>query len=718
MEQVRAGNRVKILNQANGFPPLSPEEAKKMGIKINVNFGEMVVLFAHARRQMVGAMLNPKNFFKVTIPLAPVEKQSSWETFITNKINQTMKNSESYASMKESQLAAVVAHGIGPEMWCDYEQWAPEFVAIEDFRVPTDTETSFRNLSWLAVRKQYTEGELSRKVFGKYSDEGWDKDVIKQILHEYHDVNFESTNYTWMTSPEKMAELVKQNAGFYSSDAVPTIPLWHFYYMDDSNPSKPCIKLKVVPDLGVRGTFQENGFLYDSDRKVCDKWNQLINVQFGDLNNKSPFLYHSVRSLGFLLMEPCFWTNLFRCRFLQHGMENFNIWLRISDPDGRARAAKVDLFDRGIVPEGVAVVPNTERHNVDADLVTNIMAQLKQLQGEASQSYTQQLDTGTKKEQTAFETRAKLAAVNAMMTGILGRMFRKEVFAYREICRRFCLRNSSDPDVREFQEACAREKIPKQWINIDYWEIEPEVPMGSGNATMAESEVSTLMEWRPLFNPTAQQEILHEAVEVITKDPRRADRWAPMDGNRGVSDAQRDAESVFGTLMQGVPVRNKDGLNPIDQIETLIGLMAGVISRIEKSQGSMTTMNEIVGLQTVASYIGGLIKQVAQNKDEKARVKSYSDALGKLMNMVKAFAQRLAEKNNENGHDPEMQAKIMAMIAQAKTKSKISEAQAAQKMHQRDTEFVKEQQRKDLETVAEIERENLKARSQPPPETT
>lgn len=707
VERVRAENRIKILNQANGFPPLSADQAKKMGVRVNVNFGEMVVLFAHARRQMVEALLNPRNFFKVTIPLAPEEKKGSWGTFITNWINRKMKDSDEYASLKENQLAAVVAHGIGPQLWCDNEHWMPEFVAIEDFRVPTDTETSFRRLPWIAVRKNYTEGELAKKVFGEYADKHWEKKVIKKILHEYHDVNFETESYTWMTAPEKMAELVKQNAGFYSSDAVPTIPLWHFYYMDDSSPSKPCIKLKIVPDQGVRGTESgDQQFLYDcGDDYICHKWPELVSVQYGDLNNKSPFMHHAVRSLGFLLMEPCFWTNIFRCRLLQHGMENFNVWIRIADPEGRSRAQKVELFDKGVVPEGVTIVPNTERHQVDGEMVNNIMAQLKQLQGEASQSYTQQLDTGTKKEQTAFETRAKIASVNAMMGSILSRMFRKESFAYREICRRFCIRKSTDQDVRDFQEACRREGIPKQYLNVEYWDVEPEIPIGSGNATMAESEIMTLMEWRPMFNPTAQQEILHEAVEVITHDPRRAERWAPIDGKRGVSEAQRDAESVFGTLMQGVPVRIKDGLNPIDQVETLLGLLAGVVVQIERG-GNMTTMREIAGLQNVGKYVSQLVQQIAQDENEKARVKSYSDAMGKLMNSVKAFAQRLQEqmqKESQNG-DGDAKAKAAATMMQAQVKAEIDRQLAQQTQGLEQKRFELDQQREDQSLMAELAR--------------
>src|SRR6185295_16936030 len=98
--------------------------------------------------------------------------------------------------------------------------------------------------------------------------------------------------------------------------------------------------------------------------------------------------------------------------------------------------------------------PNTERHQVNPQTIASVKSQMKQLQSECSQSYTQSTDNGqSSREQTAFETRVKLSTVNAMMTGLLGRFFRKETHAYREICRRFCLRNTSNPDAKAFQEA-------------------------------------------------------------------------------------------------------------------------------------------------------------------------------------------------------------------------------------------------------------------------
>src|SRR5262249_12954123 len=151
-------------------------------------------------------------------------------------------------------------------------------------------------------------------------------------------------------------------------------------------------------------------------------------------------------------------------------------------------------------------------------------------------------------------------------------------------------------------------------------------------------------------------------------------------------------------------------LSAMEQIETLLGLMAGVVARIEQ-QTNLATPNEIAGLQTVAQYIGQLIGQLAEDKAEKLRVKEYSQALGKLMNAVKGFAQRLQEQQaQQNGHmAPEAMAKARAQSMLADQKAQINERSATQKQRHKDVAMAKEQQRKDAQAASEIQRENLKA---------
>lgn len=705
VERVRADNRVRITNLFNGFPLLSDEEAKRAGVEVNANFGEAPVLGQHGRRQYDNGFLTRGNFFKVTLPFAPDDKRDDWGNFISARINRVLRKSEDYIDVFEQKFASVLLHGIGPQIWYDQENWLPEYVAIEDVRVATDTQCSFKNLAWLGVRKFYTYGELVRRVWGKYPEPGWQKKPIAAILHNYKTRNWDNSTYDWLTAPDKMAEQAKQNLGYLSSDAVPTIPIWHFYWLDDDDPKSTNWKLTCIADQGVVGSRPEE-FLYQSDTPIAAKRQHFIHVQYGDLNNKAPFLYHSVRSLGFLLMEPCFWTNLLRCRTLQHVFESLNVWLRSSDPVDRARAQMVQLFHKAFVPQGISIVPQTERHQIDARLVGETMEELKGLMKEASISYTQDTEPSSRRaDETATAVMARVQSVNAMMSGLLNKAFRKETFSYIEICRRFCLRKSQNEDAREFQKACRQHGIPSVFVNVDQWDVAPEMPLGAGNPTMEMAESQELMGMAPLLRPEAQQEIYHERILAVTGDYRRAQRWAPMGGQQGVTSAQEHAELAFGTMMQGAPVRIRTEFAPTEQIETLLGLCAAVVDGIQK-RGGQTDLKELMGLETVLTRVQELLQWISQNPNAKQQVKQYGDAMGKLQNAIRQIASAHAEMNQpaNGGTDP----KTQALLIQAQTKSKVSEANAQQKLGHKQQAFEQEQRRRNVQTIAEIQREGVK----------
>ena len=716
VEWERGVNRVKINNAANCSPPLDPAMAKKLGIKINVNWGELMILMAHARRQYMSAFWSNLQFFKVTLPLAPSEYQSEWGAFISQEINKPLRESLSFFELHRSRWASVVCHGIGPMVSHGKYKWEPDYVSIEDLRIPTDTTLDFKTMNWYGVRHIYTPYELTEKAFSPSPLNKWHKKEVAGILKNYKEINYDyaPNHYDWETTPEKLAELVKQDGGYFASDAMPGIPLWHFYFQDNSDPNNSGWFMRVVPENGtVRGSPPEE-FLYDDDTPVASKLSELLHCQFGDLCNKAPFNYHSIRSLGYALLEPTFYTNLTRCRLLQHIHDNFNIWLRTNDPIDKARASVQEFGNLGVLKPGVDIVPQTQRHQIEADLVEMGMGQLKQLQQEASSTYTQDTDTGTKREQTAYETGVKLQQVNALMGGLLMTAFIYEKHAYKEICRRFCLGGSEDFDVQQFQKRCKDAGIPRKWLDSNLWDIEPVTPLGMGNPTMAMSAAQQLMASAPQFDATAQQEIKHEYIIAVTNDARKAARWAPLGKARGITDSTRDAQAIFGTLMQGVMVAPREELSAAEQIQALLPLLAGVIVKYEQ-RDNMAKPDEAQGMGEVVQYINLLIQQLAKDPTQKQAVKQFGEQLGKLVNQIKGLVQRgqeAAQQQNGNGQmDAATHAKVQTTLAMAQAKLHGKALMDQAKLKQNSEKFVREQRRDDARTFAQIQRDNALAKS-------
>jgi hypothetical protein len=359
------------------------------------------------------------------------------------------------------------------------------------------------------------------------------------------------------------------------------------------------------------------------------------------------------------------------------------------------------------------------------------MAKNNQSMSQSASSFRQDINDGTSKEMSATETMARVNASNALVGAMLALAYTYQVFQYNEICRRFCIEHSLDKDVQKFQKWCKKQGIPDECLDVEHWVVEPERVMGAGNKTLEIAQAKEMMGIRPMLDPEPQREVLHDYVLSITDDPARADRYVPI-SKKVISDSLHDAQLAAGALMMGMPVAIKTGMNHIEYIEALLDSMSMVIKRIAQGQqmGVMITPLEISGLGNIANHIGQHIQILAQDRNEKDRVKKYSDLLGKLANEVKGFAQQFFEKHqSENGQNPELQAKLQAEVIKAQSNAKIKEDKAAQAMSQKDASFQQRMEQEaekhrmqlgkdlqmteveiaktDLETAATIKRERM-----------
>lgn len=720
----RGLNRALINKAANNEPLMDEDEAERIGMKIHNRWGELMITLANVARQFLTNFTSQDTYFTVSVPKAPEDIRSDMGGFITEKINYLMKDGVrqmEYFMVHFSKWKAVACHGIGPMLWEDKYNWVPRYVAIEDLRIPTDTELSFRNLVWFAVRVAYTPGELSRKAFSNVDSKWkWNKPAVTELLKKVEECNFTmaENNYNWETQPEKFEELRRQNAGYWSGDAMPTISLWHFYSEDENKKWT----LKIVPDMDSYGTGSESAddFVCETTGPIADSWRQILHCNFGDLNNKAPMMYQAVRSVGFANFEPCYWKDFTQCRYLQHVLDQFNILLRVTDPVDKARAQIQSFQNLAVLKPGVSLVPAAERWEVDPKLPESAMAQMKQLQAEASTAYTQSVDNGNKREQTAFETGVKVQQNTAMLNGImlLAKAFEKT--ASQEICRRFCLDGTDDPDAIEFQKEFQDEGYPKEWLDVKKWRVEINMPLGSGNPTMAMVEAQNIMQLAPLADPSAQQEMHHDAAVQMIGTARAKKFFSGK--QKPVSDANSAAAAGFNTMMLGLPPQIPAGLNAIQQIQTLFMMAGGYVSKIEQTT-KVPTPSELIGLKNVASYIGKLVMGMKGDKGNEVLFKEFGHDLSQLNNEIKKMEQQLnaqMQKQQQQQSDPEAQAKIAAIGQTAAAKIRAKNAETVQKLKAKDAAekqklvhknegFIAQQKRDDVKTVFEAARSSAKS---------
>lgn len=726
-DEVRAKNRTLIQDQLNGLPPYTSQEAEDNAIDVNVNWGFSERVAHRARRQFENAFMKPSNFFTVMLRGCKDEKASEWEREITDGINHVMKESLSYTQTIRDVFAAVVMHGSGARIWPDGDHWEAHFRPIEDIMIPTNTELNMRKLPYCATRQPYTYLEIADLIHNKDRDPGWNVKALKELLDSIKiSMGPQSGQWNWTDSPEKMAEIMKQNGTAWDTDSVGSIWVWNFFYRDTDRENKwyQCCILDV-PGTSAASVYPGNNeFLYEGKKPCADKLSELIHFQFGDGNNKAPAMYHSMRSLGNMLFDTCETYNRLQSQFVQHVFEQITMLFRITDPADRGRTTKVMLLDKGVIPAGVSILGPQERYQVDNSLIQTTFSNFRQIISEAAASFTQDVNDGTSKELTATEVMARVNDINSLISSMLTMAYIYEKPFYRETCRRFCKKSSSDPEVKEFQKQMKEAGVPEKWLDVTRWEIIPEQVLGGGHKMLEQAQAQSLYQMMPGFEPAAQDIVKRIKITADTDNPRLADRLVPKK-KASSNDSTHDAELAFGAMMSGSPVQPLPGLNRAEQLKVMLQLMQLRAQAIEQ-EGAVGTREDVIGLSLCLAWCQELLKSLGADESQSQLVKQAQNVMAKVESQLKAFAQRQQEQAQKQQAQPDPQAVAEFQLEQQKAQfeqqmtveklkletqrlSQMIEASNAQvraQIEQGQAKTASEQQRKDALAQADIARKD------------
>lgn len=708
----RSNNRALIDIFANGGAPYTERQVKENNIFVNYNSLELTKLLMDARGQYENAFFSPSQYFAVKVDRGAKHRRDEWSEIITACLRKAMKRGHSALRYKENLrnvFAQVVMHGPGPMLWRDQQHWCPDMVAMGDLMLPSLTELTMENVDYFAVYRRYTAYQLWRQTHGPKVDPAWNIEVADKCIEWALKQYGQTFQNEYLYNPERMQEDFKSDGGIYNSDAVPTINCWDFYSRETDG-DESSWKRRIVldaPTIGESGVSsltknllgERDQFLYDAgDRNYAVKLSQIIHFQFGDGSMVAPFRYHSIRSLGWLLYSICHVQNRLRCALTESAFEALLQYFRVTNADDAQRAIKINLINRGVIPDGVNFVRPEERWRVDAALVESVMALNAKSIADNSTAYTKNFGEDLqRKEKTATQVTAEVNAASALLGSMLNQAYSYSEFQYQEIGRRFSIPNSSDPDVRQFRVDCLKQGVPEEIIDADCWEISAERIMGAGNKQLAIGQAQAIMQQYPLLDPNAQRVAMRKYMFAITGDAAATAELAPAEPVL-VTKSVHDAQVSVATLLAAQPMGLVEGVNHAEYAGVLLGALNVEIEKVNARDG-VATAGQLAGFQNLAGMsiegqpvegngAANHIAILAQDPTTKQIVKQLGDILGKLMNELRAMAQRLQEQQGQTQAaqpelSPEDAVKLKGQLLIAKTKAANMAESHAQRSQQR-----------------------------------
>jgi hypothetical protein len=744
----RAQTRALINRLFNGSPPYTDEQCNEPGgARINLSDQSGPRLAHEARSQFLNGFMTPARYFNATTDMGAKHKRSIYSAIVAKEANRPLKDSIRYFEARRGVFASLVLHGIAPSVWESKHCVIPRMIGVEDVLLPSNTLLGFDNLPFLVLRRSFTGLELTRATMRAKRDKGWNMPLVKRCLEwmdkEMLSLTGETNRDMW--APEKLEERIKENGFAYACDECPTLDCFDIYAYVEATEKQPSGWVRrIILDgydnppagsskfSGQKKTMTDgqgrkltepgpDDFLFTSgDTPVADGWQNIVNFQFADLSSVSPFRYHSVRSLGWMMYGSCHLQNRLKCKIWEATFESLLQYFKVKSLEDAQRAMKVELVNQGFIDDTIQPVPASERYQAPWNGIEFALQTSQQTIDQNSKSWTQSVNQGPKgsTEKTKFQVMAEVQAMNALVSAGLAQAYEYQKFEHREEFRRLMLNDSTDPIARTFRVNCLRQGVPEKILVPEAWEIQTERMMGNGNQTLEMMIAQGLMEVRQTLDPQPQREVSRIFVQALTHQPYLVDLLVPE--KPVISDSIHDAETTFATLMMGIPVTPKSGLNAVEVAGVTIKMMQAKVAQIMKS-GGVGTPQDVLGLQTAARYAATYIKQLSQDKSEQKAAKGLSDELGKVMNQVKAMVQRQQEiakkmqqqnqQGNGGGIDPKTMVALKGKAMMDQQKLKTKQAADAQKLQQKAVAFRQGLVHDHVQHLADLQARDLEAAS-------
>ncbi len=735
-QQKLMNNRTLINRVFNGEAPYTPEEQLEENIATNVNYLAGTRIASNSTNQINNAFFKPGHFFKVSIDKGPMRLRSYWSNVVTAEINKQLKRSRHYRAARESAHAQVVLHGPGPLAWRNRRTPVPSAVGIEDVLIPSGTTCDMANLDRFALYRELTWNQLHDAAFGKVVDKGWNKAYMGALCSTLYHTGYEPIyqGNRWLF-PEKLAEDYKEGAAYTFSSSLPKVLAWDFFYRNEDTGKW---NRRMVLDYGNMGpTENKDGKPLDWDKADVSKqrellysmddyaedWSEILHWYIGNCSNVAPYRYHSIRSIGYLLFGVVMLDNKFRNRMMDHSFTQLLYLMRNISDDNREKLGMIDLQNYGVVPDGVSFISAAERFECDPGLLMMVLNQNRQLMAESSSAFLPDLpgDPNASKEMTATETLVRQNTSITLTSAVLNQLGDQSLYEYREIARRFAMRDNPDPMAKAFRAAIQKQGVPLEMLDFETWDVMPEMSKGGGSKAMELTVGQAMMrEVFPLVDPQAQRTILRDYVSALTDNPDEAMMLVPEQQEQGGPDVQV-AQVAFSVLMDGVQFQPPRGADPV-VLASVLMQMAGVPlnqaqAAMQQPSGLGMASEKLAGAANVLQFVQGAIDQVGQAasvmESRKVVAKQLQQQHDLLMGELQQLAKAVMEAEQQmqpqvDGEQAKLQAKLQDIQATGELKRQLAGAQAEQKREQQQAKWGEENARRNADTQAEIERGNAR----------
>jgi len=368
-ESIRAKRRAKFNGMLNGNPPWPGLlRDKGQGDRANFTLREAEGFIAAAKTPYYALAFKADRFIQLTLDYGSADPGllAEWAGKIATRYQYANEDDDSLDMHMQRSQFQMVAHGSGPMVWEDTEDWRAKSRMAGQILVPDDASADIDEWDTAACQRSYTPTQLWSKIKNEAAATArkWNVPACKKAIMDAAPENLKGTyglNFEYYE-----AEMRKGATGWDSKSK--RIFVTDLFQKEFTNRISYFIVLQIEEatlETDVEGD-PNTGFLF---RKIgrYESWSQII----------CPFLYdvgpdgqwHSVKGAGPKIFDFCSASDRLFCRGLDGAMKASGVIVQAKDANALQEAAFTDISGGTVIGPKYEVMQQRIAPNLESPLL-------------------------------------------------------------------------------------------------------------------------------------------------------------------------------------------------------------------------------------------------------------------------------------------------------------------------------------------------------------
>jgi len=625
--------RVRVQGMLDGDPPYNPaaRRAQKQSSLANANFLQGAKIVQKVANGYNDIIFSVKTLISVETEFGEDAERFEYNRVLAEEGSRTMRKWSSFAAHFQMLVRKFVDHGVGIGYFPDTEDWRYEVAGFGDFQIPRQTPATEEKIQ-IAVSKQ---DMPVTNLFDMIRDEetasdlGWNVKAVKKAVARATD----KASTGELGEYEALQMEIKNNDATFNRKYQYVRVLRAFVREFDGT-----ISFYILE----RDGYGECLYYRPSHYKTVNE--AFVFFCYGIGNGT----FHGVRGLGHILYPLVQLHNRLMCMLSDSAMMSSSLLVQHNSQKALDELSIQLVGPLTVLSPGMDIVPN----RLIPDLTQSSLPMLTEVKDRMAESGSQfSVSPGGQTYRNRLESEANMEEAAGGASANVDLFYASWDRLIREMFKRICNGDKSDPLVAEFHRRVAKRGVPPEAIKgIDHDSTYATRAIGAGNPAFRTVGLSRLIQLLPNLDEIGQKRLIHQIVADVVGYNNASFYAAEPEENR-VNVEAKVAELENILLFQGSPI----GVNPqeLHATHAMIHVvpLQQMIEGIER--GEIDPVAALPGLRAMLDHLGKHAEPLARDPAQRQVFGVVKEGINNLTQIVDNFERSIRSQERTGEAAPQ-----------------------------------------------------------------